>query len=422
MLVVFSDVELGAGGAGDDFPQSEYLAELCCAYGEEPFRQVPVTVVFNGDTFDLLKQPFRGEYPVHITGEVALGKLEPVLAAHRAFCRGLRRFLDHDGAPRKVCFLAGNHDLDLLFPEVQQAVREACGGDGGIGFPGLEHQVADVHLEHGMQADPLFAVDADRPFVEYDGERLLNVSWGTIALLEVAMPLLPVCYALDRLKPREELLERLPELRDLLLGAYWRYWTRDYWRDFFADADPLRKVSWTMLKEIAYRFGSKHADVEMGDRYQRRLAGSDGVRVCVVGHQHEPGWWSFGDRKVLRTGCMRNEFMLLGDDEPPRLIPKVYAELFVSGEHTVRSHLVEIEAPPPPSGYLPTHLRDVVPQVREALRSRDLDRTMERDRAARAHQEQSEARGSTPRSVGAASSSPAGFLRTLRETLGRSDG
>ena len=80
-----------------------------------------------------------------------------VTTAHSGFFEHLRRFLRHDGAPRRVCFVTGNHDLELLFPEAQRLLRSIC--ESEIQFPGHSYRVGDVQIEHGFQADPLFTVD-----------------------------------------------------------------------------------------------------------------------------------------------------------------------------------------------------------------------------------------------------------------------
>ena len=37
LIVIFSDVEMGAGGDTDDFPHSEFLGLLLLAYQNEPY-------------------------------------------------------------------------------------------------------------------------------------------------------------------------------------------------------------------------------------------------------------------------------------------------------------------------------------------------------------------------------------------------
>lgn len=409
-LVIVSDVEIGPGGPTDDFPQSDFLGDLLLRYCAPPFDDVPLTVVFDGDTFDLLKTPTSdGAFPIHITEAIALDKLERVLAAHAPFVERLRSFLAHPGAPRMISFVVGNHDMELLFAGVQERLREALGHPERVLFPGIRHQRGQVHVEHGQQHDPLFAIDTERPFLEHAGETVLNLPWGTVALLEVAMQYLPELHQLDRLKPKRAVLAALPEVKDLLLGAYWRYWTRDFWQSYWATRDPLRRVSWSMLKEVAYRFGTGDPDVSMQDCRRLLHDRRDETTLIVLGHEHEPAWWSSAGRRVLRTGCFRNEWELDVEGGAHRLLPKVYAEVFLRGDVPVRSHLVEVDAPPPPDPMVPSDLAEVLdhlPRLRAAQ--------VEGDQQARRRQEHSESQEP--------SRGLPGFVETLREVLGRAGG
>ena len=129
LLLILSDIEMGPGGPVDDFPHSGVLADLLLSYNEGDYGDVAIDLVFNGDTFDLLKTPYEGSFPRHITGAVALGKMVPIMAAHPRFFDAIQRFLDHDRADRRVHFIAGNHDAELAFVELQTLVRQRCGGD-----------------------------------------------------------------------------------------------------------------------------------------------------------------------------------------------------------------------------------------------------------------------------------------------------
>lgn len=370
LLVVFSDVEMGPGGAYDDFPNSGFLGELLLSYAAPAYEGYAIDIVFNGDTFDLLKTSVDGVYPRHVSVDVALRKLDRVAQAHPQFFASVRELLARTGPRGRVSFVVGNHDPELLFPEVQAAVRRLCGGERVV-FPGLSLDIGRVHIEHGSQVDPLFQMDAARPFIEYRGERLLNLTWATVALLDVVIPLQPLLYHHDRLKPRQLLLALIPEIKELLTGAFWEYWTRDYWRDVLRGSDPMKGVSWTMLKELVRRLVTWDPDITMGDDFQRRLVASDRYDLYLVGHQHEPGLWSHGHRKVIRTGAMRDEFMLDADGAIRTQINKSYAEVLLAGGEVVRSQLVEQVAPPRPEGTMPRSIFEVVPCIRELLADRE---------------------------------------------------
>ena len=357
---------MGSGGDLDDLPHAGFIGGLLLAYNEPPYDRIAVDVVFNGDTFDFLKTPLDGHYPRHITAEVALAKLAAVAAAHPRFFEAVRELVSFPGAPRRVHFIPGNHDPELLFPQVQAEIRRLCGSDERVSFPGLSLDIGQVHIEHGQQADRMFCMDADQLFLDSDEGPILNLSWGALALIEVAVPLHPLLHHLDRVKPRARVFEVMPEAKELLLGRYWRYWTRDYVRGLISRTEPLRRLTWNMIKEIVYRFASVDTEVSFDGHFRRQLVSSVDQRLYIVGHRHEAGWWSYGDRKLLQTGCMRDEYMLSRDGALERMIPKAYAEAYLHGDEVLGSHLVEPPLPPRTSR-TPESILELLPVVRRLL-------------------------------------------------------
>lgn len=346
LVVVMSDIEMGAGDVTDDFPHTEFLAELIASYDQHV--DLDVDLVFNGDTFDFLRVDVDGHYPRHITAEIAMTKLDRVAEVHRGFFQAIDAFLRTGRRERRVHFVAGNHDAELVFKVVQDALRARCGGSDRISFPGFELEIGELLIEHGSQGDVMFRMDPGQLFAGERGE-LLNLPWGTLALLEVAIPLYPALYHLDRVRPRDRLFEALPELKELLLGRSWKYWTRDYLRDWFNKSDPMKKISWAMIKEIVYRFTSVNTDASIQGYYSRALRDDDRRRLYVVGHVHQAGWWSWGDKKLLQTGCFRDEFMLRDGGSVQVPIAKCYAEVFMEGSEVRRSHLLELDGPETPA-------------------------------------------------------------------------
>ncbi len=368
LVVILSDIEMGAGGVLDDFPHPDFLAALIGSYTAPPYEDIAVDLVLNGDTFDLLKTSLDGQYPRRVTESVALAKLERVVAAHRSFFVALRDFLSHSGAPRRVHFIIGNHDLELVFAAVQLRIRREIGREQ-VYFPGLSMRIGELYIEHGMQADPMFTVDPARLFHTHNGEVVLALPWGSMAIIDVALPLQPLLYDLDRLKPRDRVLSLLPEVQELLVGAYWTYWTHDWWRDFFSSKSPSQHISWTMLKEVAYRFRTRSATLTHSDHYRRMATESEEVKVVMIGHLHQPSWWSWCDRKLLQTGCLRDEFLVNPDGSVcPDALLKVYAHAWLRGDRVVKAELVEVEGPPPPQGHIIGHVQAVLPRIQPLLK------------------------------------------------------
>lgn len=379
---------MGAGGAIDDFPNSPWLGEQLRRYLEPAYDDVQLDFVFNGDTFDTFKTSFREAWPHHVTAEVAVGKMERVAAAHPSFFAALREILVRRGARASVQFVAGNHDLELLFPEVQEQVRELLVRDERVRFHGHGFEIGRAFFEHGSQLDPLFRVDPAVPFLEHEGKPILALAWASVALLDVAMPLQWLLHHHDRLKPKKLVLDLVPEVRELLASRAWTYWTRDFWRDYFGGAkNPVKRVTWTMLREVVWRMAAREVDVSMDDDFQRQLQQDDQYDLRVVGHLHEPGWWSFGGKRVLRTGALRDEFSLDREGLVQTPINKTWGEVWMSGDEVARAYLVDELAPPRPPGTMPLSIFDVLPNVRALLRA---DGSSDEQRHAREAQEQKE--------------------------------
>lgn len=358
LLLVFSDIEMGGGGPMDDFPQSNFLGDLLLSYNRYPFSKRPIDLVLNGDTFDLLKTPCDGAYPHLIDRDIALAKMRQVAGCHAKFFTALREFLGFRRAPRRVHFIVGNHDFEILFPEVQAFLSELCGAGAQVFFPGFGTAFGDVKIEHGSQHDTLFYMNPAQPFIKHEGRDLLNVTWATVAILNAVMPLQPACYHLDRIKPRDALFSVLPEVKELLVSSFWKYWTRDFFKGYMSSSDPFKKVTWRMFKEVMRRFSSLDPEVQMGNDLQKEMRSSNQYSVYIVGHKHEVALSSYGDRKFIQTGCFRNEFMMSPDGARFKPMPKSYAEVYMKEGKAVCSHLVEVPCPPLPENEVPRPLNE----------------------------------------------------------------
>lgn len=389
LLVILSDLEMGAGGLADDFPQSAIVPEVLARYNEAPYDDLDVIFVFNGDTFDFLKTPVDGEYSHHVDLTRARRKFARICQAHPAFFDGLAELLRHPR--RSVHFVVGNHDPELLFVGVQQDLIARLGG-GHVQVHPWAYTVGDVRIEHGSQGDSLFRMDPAQPFVKYDGRDVIAYPWGSVALLDVAMPLQPILAHFDRLKPRDRVLELLPEVRELILSKYWTYWTNDRLRAVWGGHDPMTHITWTMLKEVLDRWRSGDLGLSVRARYEAWMRDERAPMVWVVGHEHSPSISTWSDRTLVVTGCWRNEFVVSPDGSEQRRLPNVYAEVFLGNGRALRSELISVEPPPLPEGYVPTSIFDILPTVRELLQANE---ELAADNEAQQAQERREAKSSS---------------------------
>lgn len=162
LKLIVSDLHLANGSAGlDGFGTQQQAALRGLLNTTRPGGPLgdadDVEFIINGDCFDfLVLRPYLDDGI--ITPEIALQKWEKIQAAHPDFFEALRDFLHIPG--RRVTFIAGNHDVELAFAEVREAVQRAiCDGDArterNLFFCETRcyRPLPDVHIEHGHQYD-----------------------------------------------------------------------------------------------------------------------------------------------------------------------------------------------------------------------------------------------------------------------------
>ena len=180
-IILLGDVEMGGGTITDDFISDKTLSELILELSK---RKHPVDLVFNGDTFDFLKCPYREKdfviYPRHISQEVALNKLDQIHWAHKSVFAALGKFIDN---PHHTLYLLyGNHDPELMFPKVQKEVRNLLKHHSRIHFC-LKYNYHGIYAEHGMQYDLLNRLNLKKKYIRYKGKNILNIPWVNLMLI-----------------------------------------------------------------------------------------------------------------------------------------------------------------------------------------------------------------------------------------------
>jgi len=177
-LVVLSDLHMGRGFNPETkrwhrleafLYDGDFLAFCRWLCREQQERGVPLRLVLNGDALDFLRiepAPRPGAtgpervYGPRLGPALAAETARDILRGHRDFTRGLAEVLL---AGHEVVFLPGNHDLELQWEPVQQAVRDevaerlqaAPGAVDRLSFhPWFLHEPGRIWIEHGCQYDP----------------------------------------------------------------------------------------------------------------------------------------------------------------------------------------------------------------------------------------------------------------------------
>ncbi|HIH14847.1 MAG TPA: hypothetical protein HA360_02985 [Nanoarchaeota archaeon] len=334
LTLIFSDTEFGEGNATDDFVEDELFIETISKnfhYGKE----YPIDFVFNGDTFDFLKAPYKGKYLRHITEKISLWKLEEIQKAHPLFFITLTECLKTNKQSR-IIFIHGNHDFDIEFAGVQKKIKEMITKEKEeqkkILFPGFEFSDGILHIEHGSQLDEFFRVEPDK--LVYDspnqivGEPFLLSPWGYNAIYEHYIAIKEEFPIIERLNPRARTIELLPfKLKKRILGGtVWYLLKVFFWTQWKHKEDPLYHFTLPEFKKYMYNFFKGEYEIKV-DRHAKRKLKKNGFKAICFGHTHRAKIWKIKDKWMLNTGNWRDEYQL--NEKEKMYYPKTKSYAFI---------------------------------------------------------------------------------------------
>jgi UDP-2,3-diacylglucosamine pyrophosphatase LpxH len=311
LRVVVSDLHLGTGveqgklNPHEDFFEDDRFAELLVHYDALLGEDAEIELVLNGDIFDLLKVRVNGHWPTEITQEIATEKLRLCLEGHPRVVLALRTFLSR--ARRRLVYLPGNHDLEMLFPEAQEVFRryvapgELASRVRFITSSDTYYLPEGIQIRHGHQLERIHRIDYARPFRERrDGQLVLDLPYGSLWILEVMNPAKELRNNVDRILP----------LRVFILGSL--FFDPSFGFGFLVRSlfHLLRRRIFTLrawskrlsslpriLREEVFAIGGYD---EVAERSLRKVRGT---HTLIVGHSHAPRFRTLPNHKVmLNTG------------------------------------------------------------------------------------------------------------------------
>lgn len=141
--------------------------------------------------------------------DVILGRSPDVASGHPEVFAALRRFMVEGNS---ITIIAGNHDIDLLWPGVWARMFDAIyppGAAGDLRRVRYAYTVGEgprgcVHIEHGHEHDRAnrFGERMEHPFgVDRMGVRRLKRCWGTLFVDKVYNQLEQERWFIDNVKP-----------------------------------------------------------------------------------------------------------------------------------------------------------------------------------------------------------------------------
>ncbi len=318
VILVISDCHLSAGrffenrlNPHEDFNFDEDMCDLIehfstGRYGSDEKGPVEVELFIDGDFFDFLNVPIRGEFIDAITEEVSTYKIDAILKGHPKVMSAFRRFCTLPG--KSISYLIGNHDADLFFPAVRERIIRAWDPEGA--FPSSKVTlIADrdrvamgggLEIHHGNQWEPGNELDFARPFVERGEKKLLNLPWGSIYVLKIINRLKTERDYLDKIRPIKAFLffgiifDPLFTFRYMFLSAFYFVATR--LTSPFRAKRGLRNVIEILREEL-----NVFQDLERPAR--KLLDENPEIRTIIFGHTHRPMDRIYPDGKqYINTG------------------------------------------------------------------------------------------------------------------------
>ena len=170
-LVIVSDLHLGRGKNArtgryyelETFFYDEDFRRFCQHLCEEAATEErEFKLIFNGDAFDFLrldKIDVGEKFSPVLTPTRAAAEVESILKGHPEFVRAVASVLK---AGHTVIFLPGNHDIEVQWAPVQDAMRKAIAAS-----PEFEsEQVAELAMQH-LEFRPWFYYEPGRIWIEH---------------------------------------------------------------------------------------------------------------------------------------------------------------------------------------------------------------------------------------------------------------
>jgi len=297
-VLVVSDLHLGLGGEHDDFQADEEFAAFLAWGAGAGVR----TLVVAGDALDFVACWGRTKAGPggRLAEAEAVELAERILSAHPEVAAALAGFAGTPG--HRLVFVVGNHDMPLLFPMVQAALRRRLGPS--VEFHRRKWVSHGFRVEHGHQFEPANAFDPDHCWVcgpdeepWTHGERQLDLPWGTWLVADYLARLEPLDPVAVRIRPVDALLRWLllhrPVLAIRAALAFVGFVLRGR---FLGSARRRERFRRTVEVLRGACLGCPYLDEARG------LLEPERVHTVVLGHTHVAGLWELGEGRYLNTG------------------------------------------------------------------------------------------------------------------------
>ncbi|HLD40348.1 MAG TPA: metallophosphoesterase [Candidatus Nanoarchaeia archaeon] len=342
-VIIIGDIEMGGGTLTDDFISDQTLSRLIYSLCN---KNVPVDLVLNGDTFDFLKCPYIenqvASYPRHITAEISLAKLRLIYNAHTPVFEALKRFVAEK--KNRIVFVIGNHDADVVHPEVQECIRKLLNSSENVFFS-FYYNEQGIHAEHGHQYDFLNKVNEEHLFLTHKGQKILNIPWVSLGLISKFMILKEQYPMLERITPRPAMFSNHKTVEKVIAQHGLKYLLKSLiYYPIRYYSDPTYTFPKELVREFYRRWKHVHWDIDeiVTVFKKKRRAKLHRNKIYVFGHVHKRYTEQNGKITIIHPDTWRDEYFL---DTESRLLTaksKRYVHISVETDQSVSWRLVDV--------------------------------------------------------------------------------
>ncbi len=345
-IIILGDIEMGGGTLTDDFISDKTLAKLIYSLCN---KNIPVDLVLNGDTFDFLKCPYIvnnvASYPRHINAEISLAKLRLIYHAHTPVFEALKRFAQEK--KNRIFFIIGNHDADLVHPEVQEQIKVLLESSDNVVFSFYYNQEG-IHAEHGHQYDFLNKVNEEHLFLEYKGQNILNIPWVSLGLISKFMLLKERYPMLERITPRLAMFSHHKSVEKIITKHGLKYLLKSLiYYPIRYYSDPTYTFPRELVREFYRRWKQVHWDIDeiVAVFKKKRKQKLHRNKIYVFGHIHKRYLEQNGKVTIIHPDTWRDEYFLDAQTRQLTSKPKRYVHVIVETNQSLRWEMINMRLP-----------------------------------------------------------------------------
>lgn len=329
-IFIISDVELGQGDLFDDFKDEQILINFIEKITRNKGKNI---LILNGDIMDFMKMPYKNIFTHHITEEISLWKLQRVIDTYPRVFQALRAFLNKPA--NKIHYNIGNHDLDMIWPGVQEKFRKTLGNPNKISIgPTFENK--EIYVEHGDQLDYFYKIDEKKPFLRHKDKTLLNLPIGNFSIVKYFIELKRLFPYEEKVYPRHNAFENFPEFHKKKQAIGLNFIFKGIIFNFITSlGDPVSSIPYlNFLKHVLHHGLELHDEAKfMKKRFREMVKMHPGKQAYIMGHLHLTHYELNPKKEYIQivTDTWREEYRMM-KDKVKILKPKTYVQIVYEGD------------------------------------------------------------------------------------------